>query len=99
MIEHRITVGEEELHASATQNNLPILMLTKFLRRLPEDQRAFFKDCRIEAVIPFYMPRGDFKENVHAMNMDQDQLEWLLRERPEFRACDDTANITLATGG
>ncbi|MFP5240533.1 MAG: hypothetical protein ACLGQW_11940 [Acidobacteriota bacterium] len=99
MIEHRITLGEEELRASATQNNLPILMLTKFLRSLPEDQRCFFKDCRIEAVIPFYMPRGDFKENVHAMNMDQDQLDWLLRERPEFRACDDTANNTLTTGG
>jgi len=99
MIEHRITVGEEELRASATQNNLPILMLTKFLRSLPEDQRGFFKDCRIEAVIPFYMPRGDFTAQTHAMNMDQDQLDWLLRERPEFRACDDTANNTLTTGG
>jgi len=43
--------------ASATQDNLSILALTKFLRSLPNDQRGFFKDCRIEAVIPIYMPR------------------------------------------
>lgn len=98
MIEHRITLTNEELRATATQDNLSILALNKFLRSLPEDQRGFFKDCRIEAVIPVYMPRGDFGENVHAMNMDRDQLEWLLRTRPEFKACDDTANNTLATG-
>ena len=98
MIEHRITFTEEELVASATQDNLSILALTKFLRSLPSDQRGFFKDCRIEAVIPIYMPRGDFESNVHAMNMDQDQLDWLLKTRPEFKACDDTDNNTLATG-
>ncbi|MFP5220934.1 MAG: hypothetical protein ACLGSA_01455 [Acidobacteriota bacterium] len=98
MIEHRITFTEEELVASATQDNLSILALTKFLRSLPNDQRGFFKDCRIEAVIPIYMPRGDFETHVHAMNMDQDQLDWLLKTRPEFKACDDTGNNTLATG-
>jgi len=98
MIEHRITFTEEELVASATQDNLSILALTKFLRSLPSDQRGFFKDCRIEAVIPIYMPRGDFETHIHAMNMDQDQLDWLLKTRPEFKACDDTSNNTLATG-
>jgi len=44
------------------------------------------------------MPRGDFEQSVHAMNMDRDQLDWLLKTRPEFKACDDTANNTLATG-
>lgn len=98
MIEHRITLTDSELQATATQDNLGILALNKFLRGLPKEQQSFFKDCRIEAVIPIYMPRGDFKENVHAMNMDKDQLAWLLKTRPEFKACDDTANNTLATG-
>ena len=98
MIEHRITLTDSELKATATQDNLGILALNKFLRGLPKEQRGFFNDCRIEAVIPVYMPRGDFKENVHAMNMDKDQLAWLLKTRPEFKACDDTANNTLATG-
>ena len=98
MIEHRITFTKEELVASATQDNLSILALTKFLRSLPSEQRGFFKDCRIEAVIPIYMPRGDFETHIHAMNMDQDQLDWLLKTRPEFKACDDTDNNTLATG-
>jgi len=57
MIEHCITFMEVELVASATQDNLSILALTKFLRSLPSGQRGFFKDCRIEAVISFYMPR------------------------------------------
>jgi len=77
---------------------MAILALNKFLRTLPHDQRGFFKDCRIAAVIPVYMPRGDFEANIHAMNMDRDQLDWLLKTRPEFKACDDTANNTLATG-
>lgn len=98
MIEHRISFTEEELKAEATQNNLAILALNKFLRSLPRDQRGFFKDCRVAAVIPVYMPRGDFAPDVHAMNMDRDQLDWLLETRPEFKACDDTANNTLATG-
>ncbi len=98
MIEHRITLTDEELVATATQDNLPILALNKFLRSLPLNQRGFFKDCRVAAVIPVYMPKGDFEENVHAMNMDKDQLDWLLKTRPEFKACDETANNTLATG-
>jgi len=98
MIEHRITLTDSELVAEASQDNMAILALNKFLRTLPHDQRGFFKDCRIAAVIPVYMPRGDFEANVHAMNMDRDQLDWLLKTRPEFKACDDTANNTLATG-
>ena len=99
MIEHRITFTQDELKAQAVQDNLPILALAKFLRSLPQEQRSFFKDCRIEAVIPMYMPRGDFTQETHAMNMDKDQLDWLLKTRPEFKACEDTANNALATGG
>lgn len=98
MIEHRISFTPEELKAEATQNNLPILALARFLRSLPLNQRGFFKHCRVAAVIPVYMPRGDFAQDVHAMNMDGDQLDWLLEAHPEFKACDDTANNTLATG-
>jgi len=98
MIEHRITFTESELRATATQDNLGILALTKFLRTLPRDQQGFFKDCRIEAVIPVYLPRGDFEAHRHALNIDPDQLDWLLKERPEFKACDDTGNNTLTTG-
>jgi len=98
MIVHSITLTDSELRAEATQDNMAILALNKFLRTLPHDQRGFFKDCRIAAVIPVYMPRGDFEANIHAMNMDRDQLDWLLKTRPEFKACDDTANNTLATG-
>ena len=99
MIEHRLTFTEDEIRAESTQNNLPILMLNKFLRSLPHEQRGFFKECRIAAVIPVFMPTGDFKSDVHAMNMDRDQLDWFIVNRPEFRAEDTTANNVLATGG
>ncbi len=99
MISHTVTLTEDELRATAVQDNLPVLALGKLLKSLPRGQQAFFKECRIAAVIPMYMPRGDFAPNVHAINMDRDQLDWLLDTRPEFKACDDTANNTLSTGG
>ena len=99
MIEHRITLTDEEIRTEATQDNLAILALNKLLRSLPREQRGFFKDCRIAAVIPYFMPRGDFTADSHAMNLDTDQLDWLLARRPEFKAVDDTDNNVLRTGG
>ena len=99
MIEHRVTLTDDEIRAEATQDNLAVLALDKLLRSLPADQRGFFKDCRIAAVIPYSLPRGNFKPNVHAMNMDREQLDWFLAKRPEFKAVDDTDNNALATGG
>jgi len=47
--------------AEATQDNMAMLALNKFLRTLPHDQRGLFKDCRIAAVIPVYMPHRDLE--------------------------------------
>lgn len=90
MIDHRITFTEEELRAEAVQDNLPVLALAKFLRSLPEDQKGFFKHCRVAAVIPVYLPRGDFSARQHALTLDQDQLDWFLKHHPEFKTVDET---------
>ncbi|GAB6038505.1 hypothetical protein JCM15519_30640 [Fundidesulfovibrio butyratiphilus] len=98
MIEHRITFTDEELRTQAVQNNLPVLALARFLRSLPEDQKGFFKDCRLAALIPVYLPRGDFSAAEHALSLDQDQMEWFLREHPEFLVNDETRNASTVTG-
>ena len=98
-IDHRVTLGPENLTVHAEMNNLGVLALNKFLRSIPSNQRDFFKDCRVVAVIPAYLPTGDFKENECAIRMDKDQINWFLREHPEFKAVDETANNHLSTGG
>ena len=73
-------------------------LMARHIASLPQSQQVFFKECRVVAAIPFYMPRGDFTADTHATNMDDDQLAWLLKQHPEFKACDDTGNNHLSTG-
>lgn len=98
-VDHEITMTEDEFRVHAEMNNLGILALNKFLRSLPANQRGFFKDCRVVAILPAYLPTGDFREDQCAIRMDPDQIDWFLKEHPEFKAVDDTANNHLATGG
>jgi hypothetical protein len=84
------------IKSKIVMDNTQILALNKFLRSLPLQERAFFKDCYVESIIPVYMPAGLFEENEHAHKMDDDQIDWLLKKHPEFRATDDRA--TTKTG-
>lgn len=82
--------GEVELTTQARQSNLPTLALAEFLRRLPEQERCFFKNCKVVGFMPIYMPAGMFAgDNMHVHKMDRDQLDYAMRAMPEFRATDD----------
>lgn len=90
--------GECKLKVECIGDTADVEAVAKWLRSLPTDQKPFFKECRLKAIIPVYLPKGDFESDVTANNMDKDQLSWLLKNRPEFSAVDETRNNTIATG-
>ncbi|RKY41406.1 MAG: hypothetical protein DRP85_06465 [Candidatus Makaraimicrobium thalassicum] len=47
-------------------------------------KKDFAKECRVVGVIPFFMPDGTFTEDKHAMNLDPEQLDYLLKHSPDF---------------
>lgn len=73
-------------------NNMDLLQFAAMMRALPPEKRkGFFKECRVKAVIPMYLPKGMFNEHEHFGHLlrDPDKLDYLLREAPEFRTVDD----------
>lgn len=44
----------------------------------------FMKNCRVVGVIPYILPDGSFKQNEHALNIDNDQINFLLKQCPDF---------------
>ena len=44
----------------------------------------FMREVRVVGVIPFILPDGSFKQNEHALNIDNDQLDFLLKQCPDF---------------
>lgn len=65
--------------------NMDARQFAGMLRRMPEVQRKrFMRECRIVSVLPMYMPDGDFKEDVNALNIDPDQIKWFQKNRPDF---------------
>lgn len=57
--------------------------LVKALRQYPELAK-FGDNIRVRRVYPFYMPDGMFQGDVHVLNADPDQLDFLVRRCPEY---------------
>lgn len=77
--------GRVTLTSTAQQSNLETLALAEFLRRLPPEQRCFFKNCRVVGFVPVIMPKGMFKDdNMHVHKMNPDELDYAMRAMPEF---------------
>lgn len=102
MIQNKVRVeerGSEVLvNSEGVQDTTAILMLNKFLRSLPKDQRGFFKECKIVGFMPVYQHRGDFRANETAYTLDDDQVEWFFDRHPEYLANDKTKNVATITG-
>lgn len=84
--------SEVRVRQEVVTNNLDIIQFAAMLRAMPPEQRkGFFKQCRVRAVIPMYLPKGMFRETEHFGHLvnDPDKLAYLLREAPEFSAVDD----------
>ena len=96
----RIEGGGKEfkMHVDVRQDNTPVAMMAQFVRGLDPKQRRFFKDCRVVSFIPMYLPEGAFSPDMHALKLDPDQLDWAVKNFPEFKAVDDTKNNFLSTG-
>ncbi len=74
-----------QIHTS----NLPAREWASMLKNMaPKKRNSFLKDCRVVAVIPTYMPAGMFKQDVHAMNMTEDELDFLLKKVTSFKVSD-----------
>ena len=104
MLNRQVTIkdtghGEVQLKNETRGTTAHAEMLANFLSTIPPDQRGFFKECRVVAVVPFYQAEGDFQANLHVMKMDDDQLDWAIKNHPEYRVGDNTKNNHLATGG
>lgn len=93
--------GDHEcrLKVECTGTTADVEAVNAWLRSLPASQKPFFKECRLKAMIPLYLPVGDFQAQETALTLDEDQLDWMLKNHPEFSAHDDTANNHLSTGG
>ena len=102
MIHNKISVDERGseigVKTEGIQDTTAILMLNKFLRSLPENQRGFFKECKIVGYMPVYQHRGDFRPNETAYTLDDDQINWFFERHPEYLASDGTDNATTITG-
>jgi len=72
-----------------TQKNDALLLFNKWRRSLPPEERKKLKHVKILGFYPQYAPTGMFQENVATIHMDPDQLDYMIREAPEFRAQDD----------
>jgi len=65
--------------------NLSQRQFVDMLKRMPRDQRLKFnKNCRLKAIIPVYLPEGDFSPDKTALNLDSDQLHWFMKRRKSF---------------
>lgn len=98
-VDHRVTLTDEDhTQVHAEMSNVGVLALNKFLRGLPPQERGFFKDCKIVAILPAYLPAGEFNSDEIALNLDREQLDWFLKRNPEFLASDEGRNNTTQTG-
>jgi hypothetical protein len=82
----KVTVGKDEFHVQSDIkcSNADQRGFARYLKSLPKNERCFFKNCRVKAILPIYMPEGDFSPEVNALNMNKDQLDWFLKRRTDF---------------
>jgi len=66
-------------------DNLSQRQLADMLRKMPREHRLnFTKNCRLVAVLPVYLPEGDFTPDKTAINLNSDELNWFLKRRKSF---------------
>lgn len=82
----KVKAGKDEFHIQSDIkcSNKEQRALAQYLKSLPKSERCFFKNCRVKAVIPMYLPDGDFDPKTTALNMNKDQLDWFLKRRTDF---------------
>ena len=75
----------EGISGGIVANNMGVREFAAMVRKMNrEKQNSFLSECRIVGVIPMYLPEGDFSPDTTALNMDKDQIDWLLKNRPDF---------------
>lgn len=67
-------------------NTMGVREFARMVKKVNESgvKTDFIKECRVVGVIPFFLPDGTFTPDKHAMNIDNDQLDFLLKQCPDF---------------
>lgn len=96
IVKDKITVEDKGSEVKVSQkivtNNMDLMQFAAMMRSLPEEQRkCFWRQCRVKAVIPMYLPKGMFRENEHFGHLlrDPDKQAFFHREAPEFNTVHD----------
>ena len=75
----------EGITGGITANNMSVREFADMIRKMNKEKRGtFLNECRVVGVIPMYLPEGDFTPDTTALSMDKDQVEWFLKNRPDF---------------
>ncbi len=87
--DYKVITGEKgevrAIKGGITANNMSVRQFADMVRKMNKEKRGtFLKECRVVGVVPMYLPEGDFTPNTTALNMDKDQLNWFLKNRPDF---------------
>lgn len=78
--------GEVKVSSHIVQKNDALAALAAWKRSLPPEERKKMKHVKVVGFYPVYAPTGMFKANESTIMLDDDQLDHLIREAPEFRA-------------
>lgn len=81
--------GEVVISTHIVQKNHALAAFNQWRRSLPPQERQKMKDVKIVGFYPVYCPQGMFEENISTIQLDPDQLSYMIREAPEFRSDED----------
>ena len=85
-----VITGEDGKVAGVKQeikmNTMGVREFARIVRKINQagNKTDFAKECRVVGVIPFFIPDGTFTQDKHALNLDSDQLDYLLKKIPDF---------------
>lgn len=83
-----VTGDKGELRGIKHEVKMNNMGVREFARMVKAANKAgkgnFLKECRVVGVIPVILPEGTFTPDKHALNLDKDQLDFLLRQCPDF---------------
>lgn len=95
---HEINLTRDGIKTEIEHDNLKHMALAQFMRSLPESERKFFKECRVVSVMPYYMPKGAFKEDETILSLDPDQLDWAVDRFDCFATTNDRKGAKMVFG-
>lgn len=78
--------GEVKVSSHIVQKNDALAAFNQLRRNLPPEERKKLQNVKIVGFYPFYTPTGMFNENECTLTLDPDQLDYMIREAPEFRS-------------